>query len=177
MKIEENSSILKIPKDRVAVVIGKKGEIRKKIEKLTGTKIEIDSEGEVIVTRPLDAEDPLKAIKALDIVKAIARGINPEKAFNLLKPDIYLEIIDLTELVSDKSLIRVRSRIIGSEGKSRKYIARLTKTEIVIYGKTVSIIGELPNIETAKKSIIKIIEGAPHSAVFKYLEINKLKLN
>lgn len=174
--MSETLEIINIPKDRVAVLIGKKGEIRKKIEKQTGVKIEINSDGEVIITRPVECKDVLKAVKAHDLIKAIARGVNPEKAFKLLKPEIYLEIIDLTELVTDKSLIRVRSRIIGREGKSRKYISKLTETEIVIYGKTISIIGELLNISVAKKSIIKIIEGAPHSAVFRYLEINKIKL-
>ena len=172
----EMSDIINIPKDRVAVLIGTKGEIRKKIEKETGVKVEIESDGEVMITRPLEVKDALKAIKAHDLIKAIARGFSPTKAFKLLKPQYYLEIIDLTELVSDKSLKRVRSRIIGREGKSRKYISKLTETDIVIYGKTVSMIGELPNVEMAKKSIIKLVEGAPHSAVFKYLERNKIKL-
>jgi len=174
--MQETTELIKIPKDRVAVLIGKKGETKKQIEKQTSTKLEINSEGEVLITRKTESEKAEESIKAYQIIKAIARGFSPEKAFKLLKPNIYLEIIDLTELVSDKSLDRVRARIIGKEGKVRKFISRMTETEIVIYGKTVSIIGELPNLETAKKSIIKIIEGAPHRAVFKYLERNKFKL-
>gem|GEM_PF-99986 len=172
-ELEETYDIINIPKDRVAVLIGKKGEIKKKIQKETSTKIEINSDGEVIIKRKITTENPLKQLKARDIIKAIARGFSPEKAFLLLKQENYLEVINLSEYVSDKSLKRIRSRIIGKEGKSRKIISKLTKTEIVIYGKTVSIIGKIQNIQITKKSIMKIIEGAPHSAVFRYLERNK----
>ena len=84
---------------------------------------------------------------ALDIIKAIARGFNPQKAYKLWSPNVYLETIDLTEFLgpSSKSLERVRARIIGREGKVRNYMARLTSTDIVIYGKTVSILGEADN--------------------------------
>ena len=170
---EEAYDIINIPKDRVAVLIGKKGETKRKVEKLTDTKVEINSDGEVIIKRKMTTENPLQQLKARDIIKAIARGFSPEKAFLLLKQEYYLEIINLSEFVSDKSIKRIRSRIIGKEGKARKFISKLTKTEIVIYGKTVSIIGKIQNIQIAKKSVMKIIEGAPHSAVFRYLERNK----
>ena len=41
---------IKIPKERIAVLIGKKGEVKKTLEGETGTKILVDSkEGDVIV--------------------------------------------------------------------------------------------------------------------------------
>ncbi|MCX6707311.1 MAG: KH domain-containing protein [Candidatus Woesearchaeota archaeon] len=39
----EYSYDIKIPKDRVAVLIGKKGEVKKEIEECTKSKIKIDS--------------------------------------------------------------------------------------------------------------------------------------
>ncbi len=173
--VYEAFDLLNIPKDRVAVLIGKKGETKKEIERQTGTKIQISSDGEVIIRRKMTTS-PIKQIKAKEVCKAIARGFSPEKAFKLFKQENYLEVISLTEFVSNKSLNRVRARIIGREGRVRKLISRATKTEIVIYGKTVSIIGKIKNIELAKNAIIKIIKGAPHSAVFRYLARNKLKL-
>ena len=54
---------LKIPKDRVAVLIGKKGEIKKKLEKETKTNIEVDSkEGDVF----LSGEDGLGLFTAIN---------------------------------------------------------------------------------------------------------------
>ena len=174
--VEEAFDLLNIPKDRVAVLIGKKGEIKKRIEKETATRIQINSDGEVLIRRKLNS-NPLMQIKAREVCKAIARGFSPEKAFKLFNQENYLEVISLTELVSDKSLNRVRARIIGREGRIRKLLSKATKTEIVIYGKTVSIIGKIKNIELAKNAVIRIIKGAPHSAVFRYLSRNKLKLD
>ncbi len=42
--IGEQEEFVRIPKERVAVVIGKKGETKKEIEKRTKTRVEIDSE-------------------------------------------------------------------------------------------------------------------------------------
>lgn len=161
-----------VPQDRIAVLIGQHGKIKRQIEKETSIKLEIDSEsGEVFVSRKVES-DPLLGLRAIEIIKAIARGFAPQKAFKLINPNIYIEIIDISDFTGGKpkSLNRVRSRLIGTEGKVRKYIARLTSTDIVIYGKTIAIIGETENLEIAKNALIKIIRGIPHNAVFKTLE-------
>ena len=72
---------VKIPKERVAVLIGKKGEVKKQIEETTGIAMEIDSkEGEVNVI----GDDALMLYSTREIIKAIARGFNPEIAMLLL---------------------------------------------------------------------------------------------
>ncbi len=162
-----------VPKQRIAVIIGKEGEVKKKIEKECGVKLRIDSKtGLVLIERPVSGEEALKAVKARDVIKAIARGFSPQKAFKLLTPNYYLDIIDLMEFVSDKSLQRVRSRIIGREGKAKKFIMGKTKTDISVYGKTVALIGDAESIKTAKKAIMKLITGAKHSTVFNFLVKN-----
>ncbi|MFW5902419.1 MAG: KH domain-containing protein, partial [archaeon] len=65
---------------------------------------------------------------------------------------------------------RVKSRIIGKEGKTRNTLEKLSKTHISIKGKTVSIIGEIDRINLAKRGLLKLIQGTPHSAVYKELE-------
>jgi ribosomal RNA assembly protein len=165
-----------MPKERIAVLIGKAGKVRKDIEKRSGVKIEIDSEsGEVAVTRDLK-KDAIPALAALEIIKAVARGFSPQKAYKLWNPNIYIATLDLTEFLGDspKDLERVRARIIGREGKVRGYISRLTTTDMVIYGKTVSILGETENVSLAKEAVFKIIEGLPHNAVFRFLEAKRL---
>jgi len=165
-----------MPKERIAVLIGKAGKDRKDIEKRSGVKIEIDSEsGEVAVTRDLK-KDAIPALAALEIIKAVARGFSPQKAYKLWNPNIYIATLDLTEFLGDspKDLERVRARIIGREGKVRGYISRLTTTDMVIYGKTVSILGETENVSLAKEAVFKIIEGLPHNAVFRFLEAKRL---
>ena len=43
------------------------------------------------------------AVPALDVIKAIARGFSPERAFNLFKDDTLLKIIDITDYAGKNS--------------------------------------------------------------------------
>ena len=75
---------LKIPKERIAVLIGKDGEIKNRLEESTKTRINVDSkEGEVTVS----GADALNLLTAREMIHAIARGFNPETALLLLKSD------------------------------------------------------------------------------------------
>ena len=164
---------LKIPKERIAVLIGKKGQTKKFLEDNTNTSIDIDSkEGDV----NFKGEDSLKMFTLREVVKAIGRGFNPELAQLLLKQDYVLEIIPLLDHLKNKNhLERVKGRIIGAEGKSRDIIEKLTDTFISVYGKTVSIIGQSQDVVIAKRAIESLITGSPHSNVYKFLEKNKVQ--
>ena len=163
---DEYSYEVKIPKDRVAVLIGKKGEIKKQIEKSTKTQIYVDSkEGEVILT----GTDAINLYTAKEIIRAIGRGFNPEIAQQLLKQDYGLEIIPI-EAKSKDDMERLKGRIIGQEGKSRKTIESLTRTHICVYGKTVAIIGDFEGLDLSRRAITMLLGGSPHSNVFKMLE-------
>ncbi|MBI2650531.1 RNA-processing protein, partial [Candidatus Woesearchaeota archaeon] len=73
----EYSYELKVPRNRVAVIIGKEGSIKKEIEESTKTKLNIDSkEGDIFVS----GEDALGLYTAKEIIKAISRGFNPNIA-------------------------------------------------------------------------------------------------
>jgi len=160
---------IKVPKDRIAVLIGKKGEVKKQIEETTKTKIKIDSsEGDVSVS----GEDALGLYTTKEVIDAIGRGFNPEFAMFLLKQDYSFEKINLKDYVgeSKKDQERVRGRVIGAEGKSRKLIEELTETHISVYGKTVGIIGEAENAAMAKEAIINLLNGSQHGNVYKWLE-------
>ena len=160
---------LLIPKERVGVLIGKKGDVKKKIEKELEVKIEIDSKtGEVTIKAPNEKADNI--IKASTIIKAIGRGFSPENAL-LLKDDEYtLTIIDLSRYATTRNaLIRIRGRIIGKKGKARLLIEELTRTKIAIYGKTVAIIGPWDKVGLAEEAIRRLAEGARHATVFDWL--------
>ena len=60
---------VKIPKERVGVIIGPKGETKKFIEDKTACQLEIDSGiGKIDITCE---EDPLKEFRVLETLKAI----------------------------------------------------------------------------------------------------------
>ncbi len=123
---------LKIPKERIAVLIGKKGEIKKRIEEETKTKIKIDSkEGDILI----NGSDALNLFTAREVISAVGRGFNPEIAELLLKADYGLEIIDIAEFTgkSKSTMLRLKGRVIGKEGKSRKIIEELTECYISVY--------------------------------------------
>ena len=159
---------LKIPKERIAVFIGKDGEVKKKLQEETDTSIDVDSkEGEIFIK----GEDALNLFNAREVVKAIGRGFNPDIAFLLLKGDYSFEIINLSDYARNKNdLLRIKGRVIGRSGKSRATIEELTETYISVYGKTISIIGLPDNVSSARKALENLVKGSSHANVYKSLE-------
>ena len=171
MDIEGNIEVLKIPKDRIGVLVGKKGETKNKIEKELGVEIDIDEDGEITIFSTEEQKDPLATWKARDIIRAIGRGFNPEKALKLVSDDYILEIIDITDYAhSDNAIRRLKGRVIGSGGKSRRYIEDLTDTDLSVYGKTIAILGEYEPVQIAKEAVSMILRGSSHAKMYKYLE-------
>jgi len=165
----EYSYELKVPKNRVAVIIGKEGGIKKEIEESTNTKLSIDSkEGDVFVS----GEDALGLYTAREIIKAIGRGFNPDIARLLLKPDYIFEVVDLSEYVgkSKEAMLRLKGRVIGREGKSRKLIEELAECNISVFGKTISIIGSPESAASARHAVESLLRGSTHANVYKWLE-------
>jgi ribosomal RNA assembly protein len=157
---------IKIPEERKAVLIGKMGRIKKQIQGLTNTCIEINDE----ITA---SGEPIDLMILENIVKAIGRGFSPKNAFELLDEEYVLRIIDLPK--GEKQIKRTKSRIIGTSGRCRDRIEKMTRSHICIYGKTVSIIGKSDDVNLAEDAIEKLISGATHKNVYAFLKrrINK----
>ena len=162
---------LRIPKTRIAVLIGPEGKVKQRLEKATNTTITVDSEdGLVVIETKEDTEDPLATWKARDVAQAIGRGFSPHRAFWLLDEDVYLRVIDLEEYVTTPNQVRrVKGRVIGEGGKTRRNIEELTDTYVSVMGDTISIIGELENQEVAISAVLRLLRGAEHSSVYRYL--------
>jgi ribosomal RNA assembly protein len=160
--------LLKVPRDRIAVLIGEKGKIKREIEDKTKTDLDIESEtGDVTIT----GHDGLNIYTAKEVVQAISRGFNPRTAMLLLKGDYVFESVDISDFGNTKnSRIRLKGRIIGEEGKARRVIEDLTECHISVYGKTACIIGEPEEAAAAKQAIVSLLQGATHSSVYRTLE-------
>mgnify|MGYP005839155297 CR=1 FL=1 len=160
--------LIRIPEERIGVLIGPNGSTKKKIEKKTKTNIEVDSrEGEVSISG--EGEEFFKAV---DIVKAIGRGFSPERALTLLKDDYLLKIIEITDFAGKNSSNQKakRGRVIGRKGTARTEIEKKTHCLISVYGKTVSIIGLANEIETATHAVELLLSGARHETMENFLE-------
>ncbi|MBI2145633.1 RNA-processing protein [Candidatus Woesearchaeota archaeon] len=164
----EYSYELKIPLARIAVVIGSKGNVKKDIEEATNTHLQIDSaEGDVFIT----GDDALGLYTAREVISAIGRGFNPELAKLLLKQDYATEHIDITDYAKTKKHeLRMRGRVIGAEGKARKVLEELTECHVSVYGKTITIIGEIERVPICRQAIEKLLAGSQHSTVYRWLE-------
>ncbi len=165
---------LKIPKARIAVVIGKNGATKKELEELTGTDIHVDSK-EGIVT--IEGKDPIRLYTVKEMIMSIGRGFSPDVASQLLKQDRVIDVLSLNDFSDKKNqLERVRGRVIGKKGKSREIIENLTDTNISVYGKTISIIGLSENVAMARNEVEMLLEGSTHGSVYKKLEKFRRKL-
>jgi ribosomal RNA assembly protein len=161
---------VKIPKERIGVIIGPKGEMKKLLEEKTTCQIDIDSDsGKIEITCK---DEPIKELKATEALRAIGRGFNPEKVLGLLDDEmLMLEVLDLSEVApTPKELKRIKGRIIGKNGKTRELAETLINAKISVYGKTVAIIGYPEQNNIIRTAIQMLIDGAAHGAVYKFLE-------
>ncbi|OPY42168.1 MAG: polynucleotide phosphorylase/polyadenylase [Methanoregulaceae archaeon PtaU1.Bin059] len=160
---------LKVAGNRIGVLIGKGGLIKKELEEKTGTVISIDSQEGIV---RVEGEDAVPFLRAVEVIQAVNRGFSPERAFRLLDDeDLLLEVIDLSGLAdSPRQMDRLRGRIIGRDGRAREQIEHMTHTQISVMGKTIALIGLPEQMKVARAAIDMLLEGSPHEAVFSYLE-------
>ncbi|PSP96041.1 RNA-processing protein [Halobacteriales archaeon QS_9_68_42] len=168
-----------IPDDRIGVLIGEGGETMREIESRAEVRLDIDSEtGSVKVE---SVGDPVLGLKGPDVVKAIGRGFAPENAIRLLDDEMQLfDVVDIEAATRNKSdLRRQKGRLIGEDGRTRELMAELSGADVVVYGTTLSIIGKPEQVDAVRSAAEMILDGAPHGAVYSFLERrhNEMKSN
>ncbi len=146
-----------IPEDRVGVV----RKAAKTIERETGVRLSL--RGNEVFVDGGGLEEYLAEL----VIKAIGRGFPPETALLLTEEGNRLEILKIP--AKNDSLVRIRSRLIGTRGKTRRIIEFHTGCRLSIYGKTVSIIGPYEGVRVAKKAVEMLISGSPHGRVYSFL--------
>ena len=169
----------KVPLERLGVLIGEGGKVKRELELRTRTKISIDSrDGTVIIEAEHPDVPPINLLKAKDFITAISYGFNPDKAFRVLDPDQMLVVIDLKEYVGDKPhhIQRILGRIIGEKGKTKRTIEEYTGVYLSIHDHYVAIIGDYEQASIARQAIEMLIQGRQHSTVYKFLEREMRKL-
>jgi ribosomal RNA assembly protein len=172
-------TFVRIPKERVGILIGPEGKVKQYIESRLTVKLNIDNEGSVTITLSETATDPSLLLRAKDIVTAIGRGFPPETAFRLIRnEDDIFDIVDLRLIFgrSESDIKRIKGRIIGADGKTRKLIEELTEADVVVYGHTIGIIGSFEQADSARNAVQMIIDGCQHHTVYKYLQRKRTEL-
>lgn len=174
IKISSPRLFVRIPGERIGVLVGPDGRIKKYIEDKLSVQLHVESgAGGVTIVLNENATDPSTLFTAKDTVSAIGRGFSPEHAFRLIRNDDEIfDYVDLRSIFgrSDSDIRRVKGRIIGSNGKTRRLIEELTETSLVIYGHTIGIIGPYTQVEVARNAVQMIIKGSQHTTVYKFLQ-------
>ncbi len=172
-------TFVRIPKERVGILIGPEGKVKQYIEEKLQVKLDVDSDGNVTLTLSEKATDPSLLLKAKDVATAIGRGFTPEVAFRLIRSeDEIFDMIDLRVIFgrSESDIKRIKGRIIGADGKTRKLIEELTEADVVVYGHTVGLIGSFEQVDTAHNAVQMIIEGCQHHTMNNYLQKKRTEL-
>jgi ribosomal RNA assembly protein len=174
------STFVKVPRERIGALIGPNGNVKENVEKRLSVDLQIDSQtGDITITLSPTATDPSLLFRAKEVIIAIGRGFSPERAFRLLQDDdTILVVIDLRDIVgrSQSDIKRLKGRIIGKEGKTRRIIEELTDASVSVHGHTVSIIGDMDQAEVAREAIQMLIRGSQHRTVYRFLHRKRREL-
>jgi ribosomal RNA assembly protein len=161
--------IARIPDERIAVLIGKNGSVKKSIERATGTQIEITD-----IVR-IEGGDPIRTLKARDMVLAIGRGFPPGTAKRIADEDCEFHVISL-QGETQKTRQRLLGRVIGNNGRAKKRIENETGASICIKGKTVSLIGTPEELEPAEDALRELLAGKTHAHAYSVMNRRKERL-
>lgn len=167
--------VVRIPVDRVGALIGKEGSTKRSLEGDLGVNLGVDSREGLVTVKGIstDKTDPFAAVR---VIEAIGRGFSPQRARRLLEDGTSIEVIDLRDFGrSANSLERIRGRVIGLKGKSRRIIEELTQCHLSVYGRTVSIIGEAAEVQLASEAVRMLATGSQHKTVYNILQKARTK--
>jgi len=168
--------VIRIPIERVGAVIGKEGATKKSLEGELGVRLTVNSKEGLVTLKTESAlnADPFTATR---VIEAIGRGFSPQRARRLMDEGTALEVIDLRDYAgrSINSLERIRGRVIGLKGKSRRVIEELTGCHLSVYGRTVTIIGEAGGVQLASDAVRSLANGSQHKTVYNTLQKARTK--
>ena len=143
---------------------------KKKLEKIL--KIKITNRGKEITIdgAPEDEYTAEKVIEAMDFGFKFSEAISLKEEENNI-----FEIINIKEHTTKKDLSKVRSRIIGKNGKALSTLENLTGCFIELNENNVGVIGNSENMENTTQAIVSLIKGSKHGNVYSFLERHQLK--
>jgi len=160
---------IKIPEIRKKL-LKKDKKTKKLIEESTNTKLRINDD--IMIEG-----ESLDVYQAKQVLKAFGRGFDVHDSLKLLDDEYTLEIIDLSEFVKSRNrMVVLKGRIIGTGGKTKKFIEKCTETKLSVFGKTISILGKWNKINVSKEAVMMLIRGCTHQTLYRWLEKQQQKV-
>ena len=152
-----------IPRERVSVLIGKSGKVKRDIEESGRCELTVRDDVVWVEGNPEDV------FRVLDVVKAVGRGFSPETAVLLLNDEYAIKVITLKG-ETEKTVRRLMGRVIGRKGATRRIIEESTGCKLSVYGKTVSVIGEANDIPGAVRAVEDLLSGHSHGYAYRRMK-------
>jgi len=118
------------------------------------------------------AKDEYTAKRVID---ALNFGFDFKDAILIKEEDYEFDLLNIKEYAKNHNLERIRGRLIGKNGKTKKTLSHLTKCTIEIKDNFIGIIGPAEQIYNAQQALISLIKGSKQSNVYAYLEKHQLK--
>ncbi|WP_157891455.1 KH domain-containing protein [Candidatus Mancarchaeum acidiphilum] len=115
--------------------------------------------------------DAFDEFNAKNILYAFGRGFSIEIAEKLLNDEFYFTFIDLADYAKNKNRrTEIKARLIGNNGRTKKYIEEVSSAYLSIYGDTICFIGKADNIAEAETAAKTLIEGGSHRLAYRRME-------
>ncbi|AHC51302.1 RNA-processing protein [Sulfolobus acidocaldarius SUSAZ] len=144
--------------------------LSKRIEEISNTTINFDEVTKQIRVIPKD-NNSYNAMKVISVINALGFGFEPNDAMRLMSDDYGLEIINLKEFTNSvNSLRRIKGRVIGEKGKTKRTIEEYTGVIVLVKDHEIGLLGNIEQLSIAKRAIELLIEGKEHNTVYKYLD-------
>ena len=136
-----------------------------RMEKLCSCKIAFEEDGSISVSG-----DAYGEFNARNIIYAYGCGFSEKHAELLAKDDYYSDYIDIKGLGNPKRIRDVKARVIGTNGKSKKYIEGVSGALVSVREDIIGIIGSVESIGEAKAAIMTLVEGGTHKLAYLRME-------
>ena len=119
----------------------------------------------------MESDNAYGEFVAKNILQAYGRGFEMDTAIRLLNEDMYFSSVDLGQAFgNEKGVRRMKSRIIGKDGRAKAYIESVSGAKICVYGDTVSFIGTHDQISEAEAAVNTLLDGGTHRLAYIRME-------
>jgi len=134
-------------------------------------KVKIKNRGRLVFVEGKGEDEYL----AIEVIEALNLGFKIEQALLLNQEGFILEKVLIKNLTKRHDLERIRGRLIGTDGRTRKTIENLSDCFLAIHDNTIGIIGRAEEIEKAMQAVESIIQGSKQNKVYSSLERKNAK--
>ena len=115
--------------------------------------------------------DPYEQLLLKNVIAAYGNGFDADSALLLMNDDCYMSVIDIELYAKNGSRAQqLKARIIGENGKTKRYIERVSSAKISVYDDHVCVIGESEAIDEAEAAIYSLLKGEKHKTAYSKME-------